>query len=463
VLLVCCFSTFMAQLDATAVNVALPAMGRDLGGGLAASQWVVDGYVLALACLAVTGGGLGDRFGRRKVYRVGLTVFTCGSLACAAAPALPALLTARVVQGVGASMLMPVTLAIIAHTFDDPAARSRAIGLWAGASGLAAAAGPLLGGGLVTAAGWRSIFWVNVPIGALALFLTRRYVPESRAAQPRPFDAAGQTLWVLATAILTYALIHAPSSGWLSGTSVLLFGAAVCAALGLVVVESRSAHPLIDPRLYRDRVFAGVSVLAVLFFLAVNGTLFISSLILQRVHGLSPVQTGLRLLPAPAALALGAMVSGRLAPRAGNRPILLSATTALSAACLLLALTGDGTSPALSEPAYLLLGSGLGLANPLLTDIAIAAMPRSRAGVASATVGTSRQLGSVLGVAIMGSLAAHGSQTARLAKHAELTLDPRPAYLAATAVALVALCTAVAGAPRRTTDDHPLTSRRSAC
>jgi MFS family permease len=434
VLLVCCFSTFMAQIDATAVNVALPAMGRDLGGGLAASQWVVDGYVLALACLAVTGGGLGDRFGRRKVYRVGLTVFTCGSLACAAA-----------------------------HTFDDPTARSRAIGLWAGASGLAAAAGPLLGGGLVTAAGWRSIFWVNVPIGALALFLTRRYVPESRAAQPRPFDAAGQTLWVLATAILTYALIHAPSSGWLSGTSVLLFGAAVCAALGLVVVESRSAHPLIDPRLYRDRVFAGVSVLAVLFFLAVNGTLFISSLILQRVHGLSPVQTGLRLLPAPAALALGAMVSGRLAPRAGNRPILLSATTALSAACLLLALTGDGTSPALSEPAYLLLGSGLGLANPLLTDIAIAAMPRSRAGVASATVGTSRQLGSVLGVAIMGSLAAHGSQTARLAKHAELTLDPRPAYLAATAVALVALCTAVAGAPRRTTDDHPLTSRRSAC
>lgn len=458
VLAICCFSLVMTQIDATAVNVALPAMGRDLGGGISALQWVVDGYVLALACLGVTGGGLGDRYGRRTVYLIGLAVFTLASLACGAAPGLPALIAARVVQGVGASMLMPVTLAIIAHTFDDPAARTRAIGVWAGSSGVAAAAGPLVGGALVAAAGWRAIFVLNVPIGVAALVLTRRWVPESRAERPRAFDPAGQALWILTTAGLTYALIHASSGGWLSAAGLSAFGVALTAAVCFGVVESRSRHPLIDPALYRNRAFAGASLLAVLFYLAVNGTLFISSLHLQQVQGLSPMQTGLRLLPAPAALVLGSVAAGRLAPRVGPRPILLAAAVVLSAASALLVAGGENAELLSSESAYLLLGAGLGLANPLLTDIAMAAMPRARAGVASATVGTSRQLGAVLGVAVMGSLATgHGVRTGRTATHAALPpmLDARPAYVATVAVALLALLTTAWSTARTASSSEP--------
>lgn len=444
----------MTQIDATAVNVALPTIGHDLGGGISALQWVVDGYVLALACLGVTGGGLGDRFGRRTVYLVGLAVFTLTSLACGAAPDLPALITARVLQGVGASMLMPVTLAIIAHTYDDPAARTRAIGVWAGTSGVAAAAGPLIGGALVAAVDWRAVFVLNVPIGALGLFLTRRYIPESRAERPRPFDAAGQVLWILTTASLTYALIHASSAGWQSTPGLLLFGTAAVAAVCFGVAETRSRHPLIDPALYRNRAFAGASLLAVLFYLVFNGILFIGSLQLQQVQALSPMQTGLRLLPAPAALALCSSAAGRLAPRLGARPILLSAATALTAGSALLVLAGRAAGPLPAESAFLLLGAGLGLANPLLTDTAMAAMPRTRAGVASATVGTSRQLGSVLGVAVMGTLATvHSPQTGHIATRTTPMLDTRPGYLAAAAAALVAVLVTTWSTPRRPAPD----------
>ncbi|GAA0277105.1 MFS transporter [Actinomadura nitritigenes] len=454
VLFICCFSLVMTQVDATAVNVALPTMGRDLGGGVSALQWVVDGYVLALACLGVTGGGLGDRFGRRIVYLVGLAVFTLASLACGAAPDLPALIAARVLQGVGASMLMPVTLAIIAHTFADPAARTRAIGVWAGSSGVAAAAGPLIGGALVAAVDWRAIFVLNVPIGALGLFLTHRYVPESRAERPRPFDFVGQTLWILTTASLTYALIHASSAGWLSTPGLLLFGTAAVAAVSFGVAETRSRHPLIDPALYRDRAFVGASLLAVLFYLAFNGILFIGSLQLQQLQGLSPMQTGLRLLPAPAALALGSTAAGRLAPRLGARPILLSAAAALTAGSVLLVLTEQNAGLLPTESAFLLLGAGLGLANPLLTDIAMVAMPPARAGVTSATVGTSRQLGAVLGVAVMGSLATvHGPRTGHIATHTTPALDPRPGYLAATAAALTAALLTTWSTSRRAAPD----------
>lgn len=449
VLFACCFSLIMTQIDATAVNVALPAMGRDLGGGIGALQWVAEGYVLALACLGVTGGGIGDRYGRRTVYLIGLTTFTLASLGCGLAPDLPALIGFRVLQGVGASMLMPVTLAIIAHTFDDPAARTRAIGVWAGSSGVAAAAGPLVGGALVDAAGWRSIFVLNVPIGALGLVLARRHVPESRADRPRPFDVPGQVWWILAAAGLTYSLIHTSSAGWLSDSGLLMLGATVVAALCFGAAESRSRHPLIDPALYRDRAFTGASLLAVLDYLVFNGILFISSLQLQQVQGLSPMQAGVRLLPAPVALALGSVAAGRLAPRHGPRPVLLAAALATTTASALLILTGVHADPLRAEPAYLLLGAGLGLANPLLTDTAMIAMPRSRAGVASATVGTSRQLGSVLGVAVMGSLATtRGMRGGEVMPGGAAALEPGPAYWAAAAVAVSALLLTAWLAPR---------------
>ena len=230
-LFACCFSLFMAQLDATAVNVALPSVGRSLGGGVGGLQWVVDAYVLVLASLAMSGGGIGDRYGRRRTYRAGLSVFSLGSLGCSLAPALPFLVAARMLQAAGAAMLMPVTLSIITSMLRDPASRARAIGVWIGAAGLAAGIGPLAGGALTSGVGWRAIFWINLPIGAIALALTGPLIPESRAARPRRAGLGGQALLVLTLAALTYALIQAPQYGWHSPPTLALL--AVAAAAGL--------------------------------------------------------------------------------------------------------------------------------------------------------------------------------------------------------------------------------------
>jgi EmrB/QacA subfamily drug resistance transporter len=405
VLAICCFSLFMAQLDATAVNVALPAIGRDLHAGISGLQWVVDGFVLTLGSLAMSSGAAGDRRGRRLVFRRGLVVFTAASLACSLAPDLRWLIGARMVQGAGASMLMPVTLAIIAATFTEARQRAQAIGLWAAAAGLAAAAGPLLGGVLATTAGWRSIFWINLPIGLVGIALTSRYVPESRSATPRPADLLGQASIIAFVATLTYALIEAPDQGWASAGTLALFSAASCALAAFTAIELRSAAPMIDVRLLVRPALAAAIAAAVLAYLALMGFLFLNALYLQQARDLSPVRAGLAIVPFPAALAVTSPLAGRLLARCEPQLLIGAGGTAIAAG--LFALLGAGTAtPYLALcGVYLLLGTGWGLLNTPVTNLAVSSMPRQQAGVASALAGSARQVGTVLGVALLGSLA----------------------------------------------------------
>lgn len=455
ILVACCFSLFMAQLDATAVNVAMPSIGGSLGGGISGLQWVVDGYVLALACLGMSGGSLGDRYGRRRTYRIGLVVFSLSSLGCGLAPDLAGLVTLRIVQGVGAAMLMPVTLSIITITFHDPAARARAIGVWAGVAGLAAGVGPMVGGALASGLGWRAIFWINLPVGALAYALAGRHIPESRSTDPGSFDLTGQVLLTATMAALTYALIEAPAKGWGSGPTLGLLGGAGIGGLCFVVAETRIRKPLIEPRYFQDRGFAGAGAIACLAYLAVMGFLFMNSLYLQRVRGLSPLTAGLAMLPASLTLAAASLLAGRLVARYGPRPVLIASTCSLIAAMAVLIRSTPTTAPVLLLAAYLLLGAGWGLLNPPLTNVAITAMPRDQAGVASASVGVSRQLGAVLGVAIMGSLITTRTSTLIRAGRAEasaFTEATHLGYAVGIGAALVGLVIAIATMSRNSAD-----------
>jgi EmrB/QacA subfamily drug resistance transporter len=426
-LLTCCFSLFMAQLDATIVNVGLPSIQRSLGSGIAGAQWVVDAYVLALGSLAISSGAAGDRFGRKRVFGVGLVVFSVASAGCSVAPTVGVLVAFRLLQGVGASMLMPSTLAIIADVFPDARERAAAIGVWAGVSGLSMVAGPLLGGVLVDAAGWRSLFWVNLPVGALALAMSARYVPESRAPKPRALDLAGQALLVVALAALAFALIEGPDWGWASPRTLSLFGSATAAVIAFVAVELRVKEPMLDPRLFARPSLVGATVFALLAYAAAIGFLFLNTLYLQRARGFSPLHAGLAVLPLTVAVAVTAPLSGRLTGNRGGRAMIAAAGLLIAAGMAVLTRTTITTPYGVLLIAYLSIGIAWGAINPPITALAISALPRARSGMASAIAGSARQIGALLGVALMGSLTAAGSAGA---PH-----DPAPVPHAALAAA----------------------------
>ncbi|MBO9524250.1 MAG: MFS transporter [Nocardioidaceae bacterium] len=411
---VCALSLFLVGLDTTVVNVGLPAIGRGLDTGTRGLEWVVDAYTIVLAGLLITSGALADRFGRRRVFRTGLVVFGLASVAGAVAPGLGTLVAARALQGVGASMLSPVALAIVVNVMPDPRERARAIGIWASVFGLSMAAGPLVGGALVTGLGWRWVFWVNVPVVLLALALTAVVVPESRAPRARALDLPGQALLVLLVGGVVALLIEGPHTGW--GSPAVLAGGvlAVLVGIALAVVERRRAEPLVDLDLFRRRSFAGAVLGAVLVFVALSTALLLNTLYLQHVRGSSALEAGAATLP----MALGATVcapwSGRLVGRVGPRPPLLLAGGFLVAGGLCLVGLGDGTPVALLLAAYLLIGIGFGFANAPLTNTAVGGLPPARAGVAGGMTSTARQVGAALGIAIAGGLVA-GAGPATLA------------------------------------------------
>lgn len=405
-LLTCCLSLFIAQLDATVVNVGLPTIQRGLGGGLGGLQWIVDAYVLVLGSLAISSGAAADRFGRRRVFRTGLATFAAGSAGCSAAPSIGVLLGFRAVQAVGASMLMPSTLAIIADVFRDPRERAAAVGTWAGVAGVAMVAGPLLGGVLVGTLGWRSLFWVNLPVCALALTMSLRLVPESRAARARALDPAGQLLLMASLSALTLAIIQAPSWGWPAPPTVaLLIGGSVTLG-GFVAFELRAREPMLDPRLFARPALATAAALAVLAYAAVMGFLFLNTLYLQGLRGLSPLQAGLTMLPVTAAMAITAPVAGRLTGRSGPRIPTVAGGLLIAAGLGILSTLTRDTTLALVLVGYALIGVGWGALNPPITTLAMSALARDRAGMAAAIAGSARQVGASLGVAVMGSLTA---------------------------------------------------------
>jgi MFS family permease len=387
VLAICCISMIVVVMDISIVNVALPRMGRDLHASESGLQWTVDAYSLVLAGFLVLAGSTADRV-RRRVFQVGLAVFGLGSLLCGLAPGTGWLIAARALQAVGGTMLNPATMAIVANTFTGPAERARAIGVFGSMSGLALALGPILGGGLVDAFGWRSVFWINVPVAAAGIVCAAMFVPESRAPRARRFDPVGQVLMILVLGSVVYAIIESASLGWTSPLIVGLLAVAVLGVAGIAAYEPRRADPLLELRLFRSVPFTSAIVMA-LFALCGFGTfLFITTQYLQDVRGLPPVTAGLCLLP----VGLPVLVVAPLAGRAvgGRGP--------------LLPLLGPATPLPAVLAAYLLFGVFLGAVNPPITNTAISGMPRSMAGLAGSLASTGRQAGTTLGVAISGTI-----------------------------------------------------------
>ncbi len=406
ILLICCMSLFIVGIDNTIVNVALPSIGRDLHSSLSGLQWTVDAYTLVLASLLMLSGSTADRLGRRRVFQIGLTLFTLGSLLCSLAPSLTWLVLFRMMQAVGGSMLNPVAMSIIRNTFDDPRERAQAIGIWGAVIGVSMALGPLLGGLLVDTVGWPSIFWVNIPIGATAILLTALFVPESRAPRARRLDPVGQLLVLVTLASLTYGIIEGPRRGWLSPLILALFAVSAASLVALLAYEQRRPEPLIELRFFRSVPFSSATLIAVAAFVCLGGFLFLNTLYLQDVRHLSALQAGVDTLPMAGVTVLFSPMSGFIVGRFGARPSLVLGGLGLGIGGLILTGMTPSTPFGVLFVAYVVFGVGFGAVNAPITNTAVSGMPAAQAGVASAIASTSRQIGSSLGVAVVGAVAA---------------------------------------------------------
>jgi len=411
VLAICCASIVIGVMDISIVNVALPAIRRDLNASVSGLQWTVDAYTLVLASFLLLAGSTADRVGRRRIFQIGLAAFGVGSLLCSLAPSMSWLITARALQAIGATMLNPVAMAIIVTTFTDRAERARAIGVFAAMSGLSLGLGPILGGALVDGFGWRSIFWINVPIVAAALVGTALFVPESRAARARRFDPVGQVLVILVLGSVVFAIIESGRLGWTSPVILGLLAVAVVGVLGILSYEPRRVDPLLELRLFRSVPFSSAILIAIFGLCGFGAFLFVTTLYLQDVRGLSPLRAGLCLLPVGVLIVILAPLTGRIVGTRGPRLPLVASGAALA--------LGGGASlwlePTTPLPAvlaiYLLFGISQGTINPPITNTAVSGMPISMAGVAASLASVGRQTGISLGVAISGTIV--GSSLAR--------------------------------------------------
>ncbi|HEY1689535.1 MAG TPA: MFS transporter [Solirubrobacteraceae bacterium] len=409
VLSICCMSLLIVGLDNTIVNVALPSIGHDLKAPVSGLQWTIDAYTLVLASFLMLSGSLGDRLGRRRVFQVGLCMFTLGSLLCSLAPSLGCLIAFRAIQGVGGSMLNPVAMSIVRNVFTDPKERAQAIGLWGATVGISLALGPVLGGALVQGVGWRSIFWINIPIGLIAVLLCALFVPESKAPRPRRVDAVGQGLVITMLASLTYAIIEGPGSGWLSAKILGLFGVCLVATAVLIYYERRRLQPLIELHFFRSVPFSGATLIAISAFAGLGGLLFLNTLYLQETRGFSALHAGLYMLPIAGVTLICAPLSGRwVGSRSARLPLLIGGA-GIALGSLILTGVGPSTPAWVLLLAYFIFGLGFGTVNPPITDTAVSGMPPAQAGVAAAVASTSRQVGQTLGVAIVGAIAAGGT------------------------------------------------------
>ena len=400
----CCLAFFIVSLDATIVNVALPTMQAGLHASVTGLQWIIDSYTLVFAGLLLLAGSTGDRIGRRRMFQTGLVVFAAGSLACSVAPSLGTLIAFRMLQAAGGAMMQPNALSTIANVITDPAKRAHAFGMWAGVFGAAAASGPVIGGVLVATVGWRAIFWVNLPVAAAAFVLAARYAPETRAPHPRRADPPGQILLMLTLGTLTYAIIEGPARGWTSAQIVSLFAVAAISLGAFVAVELHRDEPLLELRFFRSPPFSGATSMAALAFAILAGFLFLNTLYLQEVRGDSALMAGVATLPVAVVIAAGAPFTGRIVARHGSRMLMTAAGLFLGGGALVLTQDRVASSYLILAAGYVLLGFGFALINPPITNIAVGGMPTAQAGVASAIATSSRQLGNVLGVAIIGSV-----------------------------------------------------------
>ncbi|TDC22787.1 MFS transporter [Kribbella albertanoniae] len=397
VLAICCASIIVSLMDVSIVNVALPSIHGDLSTSVSGLQWTVDAYTLVLAVLLPLAGSTADRIGRRRVFQVGLIVFGLGSLACSLAPGIGWLIAARAVQAVGGTMLNPVAMAIVVTTFPDRRERAKAIGIFGSMSGLALALGPILGGALVDSWGWRSIFWVNLPIVVIAVICTQLFVPETRADRARRFDPIGQLLLMLTLGSLVGAIIE--KVPWLLVIAAL-------AATSLIAYERRRTEPLLELRLFRSIRFSSALVIALVAYVGFGAYLFVTTLYLQNVRDLPALAAGLSLLPIGVAILLVAPYAGRLVAARGPRVPLVIAGTAFVLSVLASFALGATTPLPVVLAIYLVFGIFVGMINPPLVNTAVSEMPTDMAGLAASIISTGRQVGISLGVALAGTVIA---------------------------------------------------------
>jgi DHA2 family methylenomycin A resistance protein-like MFS transporter len=423
----------VVQLDVTIVNVAIDSIGHSFGGGVSALQWVVTAYTTAFAALILTAGALGDRIGAKRVFSVGFAIFTAASLACALAPSIGVLIAARAIQGMGAAVLVPNSLALLNHSYPDEEERGWAVAIWAAGASAALTAGPLIGGALIAVAGWRSIFLVNVPLGLAAIWLTLRYTTETPALRQRHPDVLGQATGVAALACLAGAIIEGGKLGWANGFVLAAFCAAAVSLAAFVAIEWRAEQPMLPLSLFRSRVFSSASAVGLMINIAFYGLIFVFSLYFQQANHLSPLWTGLAFVPMVGAVLPANLLAPRISRAIGPPIAIAIGSAAMALACLALLGTGQGAPYASLVLQFVVLGAGLGLLVPPLTSMLLGSVDKSRSGIASGVLNSMRQIGSVLGVALFGSMI----EAHRLLPGAHISLVISLVLLVASAVAIM--------------------------
>lgn len=426
-----CVGVVMVGLDASVVAIANPHIAADLHASLADLQWITNAYMLALAALLIFGGKLGDRFGRRRIFFIGVVGFALASVGIGLVGSVAGVIALRTVQGVFGALLMPSTLAIIRSTF--PAGKlNTAVGIWGAATGVSIAAGPIVGGLLVEHVNWESVFYINAPIAAVAVLLGALAIEESRSNQGHRMDVAGIATLSGGLFLIVFGLIKAQDWGWLASRTLGIILAGVVALAVFVLIELRTAEPLLPMRLFTNRSLSIGTAVVVINFFALFGTLFFMTLFLQNVQGMSPVEAGVRTLPLSAALMVTAPLSGVLTQRFGPRPAMAGGLTAVAVALVLLARLHADSGYGALWPAFMLLGAGIGLVLTASSDAIVGNAPVDDAGIAGGLQSTAVQLGGVLGTTILGSVL---SSRVGATLPGELTSAGVPAQVASPLVA----------------------------
>jgi EmrB/QacA subfamily drug resistance transporter len=401
-----CFALFMIMLDNTVVNVALPSIQRGLHASTSSLEWTVNAYTLSFAVLLVTGGRLGDLFGRRRMFLVGVTIFGLASFMIALSQSDTWLIAFRAVQGVGSGLMMPATLSIITNAFDAHE-RGRAIGTWAGVSAMALAIGPVVGGFLVEEVSWQSIFLLNVPVAVAAIAVTLFAVRESRDETAiREIDVPGVATLTIGLAALVLALVEGNGWGWGSTRVLVLFATAAASLVAFVVIEPRRRAPMVDFKFFRERTFFGANVVAFIVSFVMFATFFSLALYMQDILRFSPLQTGLRFLPTTLCVMVSGPIAGRLADRIGSRPLMTGGLLAVSASMFWMTGITTHSSYGFLVVSFILQGIGIGFVMSPMSTAAMNSVDRSKAGVASGILSMTRMVGSTFGVAALGAIIA---------------------------------------------------------
>lgn len=408
----------VVQLDVTIVNTALNAISRGLGGGIAELQWIVSTYTIAFAALILTAGALGDRIGAKRVFIAGFGIFTAASLVCALAPTMAILIAGRALQGLGAAILVPNSLALLNHAYPGERERGRAVSVWAAGASLMLTAGPLAGGVLIALIGWRSIFFVNLPIGLVGLALAWRYAEETTRSPRHELDLPGQVLAIGALGSLAAAMIEGGVRGWTNPWVIAGFALAVMLAGLFILRERRARQPMLPLRLFGQRMFSLMSLVGLLVNVAFYGLIFVLSLYFQQINGLSPFMTGLAFLPMLGVILPVNLLAPRAAERLGALTVIAGGAALAAAGCVALLVADRGTPYWAVSLQMIALGAGLAILVPPLTSALLGSVDKTRSGVAAAVLNSARQTGSVLGVSLFGSLLGRGSASVPGMHHA---------------------------------------------